>query len=101
MDEVEKSALAKHEVAVLLPEGDHLDTATLHLLPKDRVEQAAVEEDGQVKYSAEWLGSGGSDCVAGEVRENLLDGGDQARGQHLDWGQAGQERREARNVWQF
>lgn len=98
---MEKSALAKHEVAVLLPEGEHLDTATLHLLPKDRVEQAAVEEDGQVKYSAEWLGSGGGDCVAGEARENLLDGGDQARGQHLDWGQAGQERREARNVWRF
>ena len=98
---MEKSALAKHEVAVLLPEGEHLDTATLHLLPKDRVEQAAVEEDWQVKCFAEWLGGGGGDRVAGEARENLLDGRDQARGQHLDWGHAGQERREARNVWRF
>ena len=98
---MEESALAKHQVAVLLPEGEHLDTATLHLLPKDGVEQAAVEEDWKVKCFAEWLGSGGGDCVVGEARENLLDSGDQGRGQHLDWGQAGQERREARNVWQF
>ena len=42
-DKVEKSALAEHEVAVLLPEGEHLDTATLHLLPKHTVQQAAVE----------------------------------------------------------
>ena len=41
--EVEKSVLAKHEVAVLLPEGEHLDTVTLHLLPIHTVEQAAVK----------------------------------------------------------
>ena len=42
-DKVKKPVLAKHEVAVLLPEGEHLDTATLHLLAKHTVEQAVVE----------------------------------------------------------
>ena len=72
-DEVEKSALAKHEVGVLLPEGEHLGTATLHLLPKHTVEQAAVEKDWQVKCFAEWLSSGGGDCVVRQTGENLLD----------------------------